>query len=114
MGWWAMQLLHFKAVPTYCLPLFASIASSILPASEVTIVHAGSVPSSATRSPVLMTAPQMVPNRQVRTDDDGFTLEPLQPGIIMAEKYIRLKTMISLCSSPPKATIPDLINIIAV
>lgn len=31
----------------------------------------------------------VVPAPQVRLHDDAFTLEPLQPGQIMAEKYIR-------------------------
>ena len=50
---------------------------------------------------------------QVRTDEDGFALEPLRPGIIMAEHYIRMQTMVLMASSPPGSTIPDLINIVA-
>ena len=50
---------------------------------------------------------------QVRLHDDGFGLEPLQPGQIMAEKYVRMKTMVSLCSAPQGAAIPDLISILA-
>ena len=50
---------------------------------------------------------------QVRLHEDGFGLEPLQPGQIMAEKYVRMKTMVSLCSAPQGAAIPDLISILA-
>lgn len=50
---------------------------------------------------------------QIRTDEDGFLLEPLEPGVIMAQNYIRMRTMISLCNTESGATIPDLINIVA-
>lgn len=38
---------------------------------------------------------------------------PLQPGIIMAEKYVRMATMKSLTGASQGAGIPDLINIVA-
>jgi hypothetical protein len=49
----------------------------------------------------------------VRLQDDGFCLEPLQPGQIMAERYIRMKTMVSMCKVAPGAAIPDLIGVLA-
>lgn len=53
------------------------------------------------------------PTLQVRLHDDGFGLEPLQPGAIMAERYIRMRTMVSLCTMAPGAAIPDLISVLA-
>ena len=50
---------------------------------------------------------------QVRLHSDGFGLEPLRPGQIMAERYIRMRTMVSLCSAPQGAAIPDLIAVLA-
>lgn len=38
---------------------------------------------------------------------------PMQPGAIMAEKYVRMATMKSLTSAPQGAGIPDLIGIVA-
>ena len=50
---------------------------------------------------------------QLRLQDDGFGLEPLQPGVIMAERYIRLRTMVALCSLPRGAAMPDLLAALA-
>ncbi len=37
----------------------------------------------------------------------------LQPGKIMAEKYVRMATMKSLTGAPQGAGIPDLVSIVA-
>ena len=48
----------------------------------------------------------------IRFDDDNFAIEPLQPGIIMAENYVRMPTMINICKRSCPG-IKDLIWIIA-
>jgi hypothetical protein len=49
----------------------------------------------------------------VRLHDDGLGLEPLQPGVIMAEKYIRMATMVQLCSLGHGAAMAHLIGVLA-
>lgn len=49
----------------------------------------------------------------VRFDDDNFAIEPLQPGIIMAENYVKLSTMVNLCKCPPASSLSDLIWVVA-
>ena len=62
---------------------------------------------------ILTTIGQLTQHGLVRIDAEGFGLEPLQPGLIMAENYIRMETMISLCSTPKGAAMPDLIGAVA-
>ncbi|PRW56253.1 putative ATP-dependent DNA helicase HFM1 isoform A [Chlorella sorokiniana] len=56
---------------------------------------------------------ELAEHGMVRLHDDGMGLEPLQPGAIMAEKYVRMATMKSLTGAPQGAGIPDLIGIVA-
>ncbi|KAL4421686.1 hypothetical protein ABPG77_010630 [Micractinium sp. CCAP 211/92] len=62
---------------------------------------------------VLSTISELAQHGLVRLQEDGFGLEPLQPGQVMSERYIRMKTMVSLCNAPKGAAIPDLIAILA-
>lgn len=50
---------------------------------------------------------------QVRLDEYGFSLEALLPGQMMSEQYIRMQTMIHICTAAPNAAIPDLITVLA-
>ncbi|KAL4457640.1 hypothetical protein ABPG75_012505 [Micractinium tetrahymenae] len=62
---------------------------------------------------VLATVAELAQHGMVRLQEDGFGLEPLQPGQVMAERYVRMKTMVSLCQAPQGAAMPDLISILA-
>ncbi|PSC72871.1 putative ATP-dependent DNA helicase HFM1 isoform B [Micractinium conductrix] len=62
---------------------------------------------------VLSTVQELAKHGMVRLHDDGFSLEPLPPGQIMAERYIRFKTMVSLGGAPSGAAMPDLLKIVA-
>lgn len=61
----------------------------------------------------LTDSPSPLLSTQVRLQEDGFGLEPLQPGCIMAERYIRMRSMVSLVSMEQGAAIPDLIGVLA-
>lgn len=50
---------------------------------------------------------------QVQSDDYGFALDPLVPGQLMAQHYIRFKTMMAICAAPSPAGLPDLLMRIA-
>ena len=50
---------------------------------------------------------------QVQTDEYGFALAPLVPGQLMAQHYIRFKTMVAICNIPSPAGLPDLLMSIA-
>ena len=50
---------------------------------------------------------------QVQTDEYGFALDPLVPGQLMAQHYIRFKTMMAICATPSPAGLPDLLMRIA-
>ena len=60
---------------------------------------------------MLTLAPSSSP--QVQLDSDGFSLQPQEPGMIMAANYIRLQTMIDVCSAAAAAPLPELINVIS-
>eukprot|EP00887_Chlorella_sp_A99_P002756 scaffold6.g2756.t1 len=73
---------------------------------------------------LLGTVRELAEHGLVRTDDDGFMLAPLLPGQallntpvpclqIMVESYIRMRTMVHICSAPQGATLPDLIAVLA-
>lgn len=51
--------------------------------------------------------------KQVHTDEYGFALDPLVPGQLMAQHYIRFKTMTAICALPSPAGLPDLLMCIA-
>ena len=55
----------------------------------------------------------LVKGGMASTDDDGYDLQPTSSGILMAENYIRLATMSSICKAGPKSTIEDLIWILS-
>ncbi|KAL4857947.1 ATP-dependent DNA helicase MER3 [Chlorella vulgaris] len=61
---------------------------------------------------VLPTVHELAKHGMVRLQEDGFGLEPLQPGRIMAERYIRMRSMVSLVSMEQGAAIPDLIGVL--
>eukprot|EP00897_Mesotaenium_endlicherianum_P003742 jgi/Mesen1/3396/ME000192S02563 len=48
----------------------------------------------------------------VQTDEDGFTLKPLEPGRIMAQFYLRFTTMRAIVRTPPGAFLEDLIRVL--
>ena len=50
---------------------------------------------------------------QVQSDEYGFALDPLVPGQLMAQHYIRFKTMTAICATPSPAGLPDLLMRIA-
>lgn len=50
---------------------------------------------------------------QVHTDEYGFALDALVPGQLMAQHYIRFKTMMAICATPSPAGLPDLLMLIA-
>ena len=50
---------------------------------------------------------------QVQTDEYGFALEPLVPGQLMAQHYIRFKTMMAICATQSPAGLPNLLMCIA-
>ena len=62
---------------------------------------------------VMKTAKELAKHGMVRTDEEGYSLEPLQPGVIMAEHYVKLPTMIALCACPIGGGIPQLLHVIA-
>lgn len=55
----------------------------------------------------------LVKGGMASTDDDGYDLQPTCSGILMAENYIRLATMSSICKAGQKSTIEDLIWILS-
>lgn len=50
---------------------------------------------------------------QVKQDADGFALEALVPGNLMAQHYMRFKTMALMCRAPPQLQMIDLVMLIA-
>jgi ATP-dependent DNA helicase HFM1/MER3 len=62
---------------------------------------------------VMKTAKQLSAHGMVRTDDEGYSLEPLEPGVIMAEHYVKLATMVDLCQCPVGGGVPQLLWVIA-
>lgn len=55
----------------------------------------------------------LVKGGMASTDEDGYDLQPTSSGILMAENYIRLATMSSICKAGPKSSIEDLIWILS-
>lgn len=51
----------------------------------------------------------LVKGGMTNTDDDGYDLQPTTSGILMAENYIRLATMSSICKAGTNSTIEDLL-----
>lgn len=50
---------------------------------------------------------------QVSQDADGFALEALEPGRLMAQHYMRFKTMALMSRAPPQLQMIDLIMLLA-
>lgn len=50
---------------------------------------------------------------QVKQDEDGFGLEALEGGRLMARHYIRFKTMALMCRAPSQMQMIDLILLLA-
>ncbi|KAG7669274.1 putative DExH-box ATP-dependent RNA helicase DExH17 [Nannochloris sp. 'desiccata'] len=62
---------------------------------------------------VMKTVRELSAHGMVRTDDEGYSLEPLEPGVIMAEHYVKLSTMVELCNCPVGGGVPQLLWVIA-
>jgi ATP-dependent DNA helicase HFM1/MER3 len=62
---------------------------------------------------IMKTVRELSTHGLVRTDDEGYSLEALQPGAIMAEHYVKLSTMIELCKCPIGGGVPQLLWVIA-
>jgi replicative superfamily II helicase len=62
---------------------------------------------------VLSAVRELAKQGLVRTDEDGFSLEPLQPGVIMAENYVRLPTMALVAGCPPGGGAAELLWVVA-
>lgn len=62
---------------------------------------------------VMKTAKELATHGMVCTDEEGYSLEPLQPGVIMAEQYVKLPTMIALSGCPVGGGVPQLLQVIA-
>lgn len=66
------------------------------------------------RTHVLLShANKLVKNGMAYTDEEEYTLSPSQPGIIMAEHYMRLSTMSAICKLKSSASMEDLMWVIA-
>lgn len=55
----------------------------------------------------------LVKGKMASTDNDGYSLQPTNSGILMAENYIKLATMSSICKAGPRSTIEDLLWILS-
>lgn len=55
----------------------------------------------------------LVKGGMATTDDDGYDLQPTSSGILMAENYIRLSTMLSICKAGSRSTLEDLLWILS-
>ncbi len=62
---------------------------------------------------VMKTARELSAHGMVRTDDEGYSLEPLEPGVIMAEHYVKLSTMVDLCKCPVGGGVSELLWVIS-
>lgn len=62
---------------------------------------------------VLTTVRKLAQHGLVKTDDEGFSLEALKPGAIMAEHYVRLPTMVELAACRAGGGMADLLWVIA-
>lgn len=49
----------------------------------------------------------------VQSDEDGFSLQAMEPGVIMAENYVKLQTMIDIMQCPSGGKIADILWILA-
>ena len=61
----------------------------------------------------LKTIRELAKHGMLKIDDEGYSIEPLQPGVIMAEQYVKLPTMIDLCKCPVGGGVPQLLWVIA-
>ncbi|KAL2500073.1 ATP-dependent DNA helicase MER3-like protein [Abeliophyllum distichum] len=50
--------------------------------------------------------------QMVWTDEDGFLLKPLEPGILMTKYYLKFDTMKHIIQSPANCSIEDVLHII--
>lgn len=82
----------------------------------VPAVHAAtvsSIESWLTKTYLLQNVELLVQNNFASSDEEGYELNALQPGIIMAEHYMSLQTMIGIVGCKQGATIEDLLWVIA-
>lgn len=62
---------------------------------------------------LLTSIKQLVSAGMISEDEDGFSLQPLTPGIIATEHYLKVKTMEHLCKVPPASAMYALLEVIA-